>query len=116
ADAGRLAGHVRVTSPGPVSATVEAGAFGGHPRSAKLPERGRCEPVLVDFGDLRLRVAVDRTDDRGSRLPAEATTGPAALLRKLAAEKGSLIEVVPDPTRADWLVRPSKGGLYLLPA
>jgi hypothetical protein len=68
-----------------------------------LPEGGRCEPVYIDYGSLRLRVALDgaavaRAEAGRLKQDLEAAARGTAAVQ-------SLIEVVPSPARADWVVR-----------
>lgn len=115
AGADKVVGHVQITEVGPFTAVVKPCKFGATPLTDKMTPGSRCEPAFLDFGSLRLRVALDTVDQHGTPLPAQLIDGPKAMLEQLAQEKGSLIEIV-NSIKADWLLRPDKQGIYLLPA
>ncbi len=87
-------GHVRVRSSDPVKAVVEPcdekGQPGGDP--AALPELSRCELVVQDLGDLRIKLALAPKDQ----------LEPA--LGRLDKQVAGLVKVVPE-AEADWLLR-----------
>jgi hypothetical protein len=103
ANADKPLGHIRLTQVGTVDARVEPCAHGQLPAPKDLRVGGRCEPVYVDYGIRRLRVAAEQPQ-------------LAAALQALAKEAGTLVEVVNDPRQADWLLRDQDGGPHLLPA
>jgi hypothetical protein len=126
--ADRVVGHVRLTEVRTLEADVEPCALGKHPKNEKLLPESGCKPVQVDYGELRLRVAVVRARP----IPQERAKGwrdqlAAALrapdaearrlergLRELAAREGTLFRLVPAPAEADWVVCAADKGVHLL--
>lgn len=114
--ADRIVGHVRITASRLLDADVQPCAHAGVPARTPLPVGGRCEPVYLDYGPLRLRVGVDRRAAvLEARPPAFAADDLERKLHRLAAEAGSLVQVVSDASEARWLLRPERGRLYLVP-
>lgn len=110
-------GYVEIVEVRNLDAVVEPCAHGGLPADEKrLPLGGICEPVFVDCGDLRLRVAVDPLDNRGTPVPDAERARLQRELGQLANEAGTLIQVRSAPAEAQWLVRWDAGRTYLLPA
>ncbi len=66
--------------------------------------------MFIDFGDMRLPVAVDAADQLGQPVPKEARRTLANVLRKLAADEDSMVQYLERPDRAEWLVRWEEGG------
>ena len=125
--ADEVVGHVRIPAEGlqVLEARVEPCEYGA-PLRRDLPEGGQCRPVYIDYGDLRIGVAVDRivgleVAAEGSKpvpLPAAERQRLGDLLQGIAKEPGALFEVVADPRRADWLIRLAAlqaGQVYLVP-
>jgi hypothetical protein len=121
---GTLRGHVRITRLRLTSALVVPCVHG---KAGVAAEKdllgGRCEVVLADFGDQKLRVAVDRTGSRAGRETGAARQQLQRELDRLARElqqlgKGddSPIRFTADQRAADWLVRLVGGQAYLLRA
>ncbi len=109
-------GHVKITRLRLTEAEVEPCEFGKKPARTGLETQLRAEPVHIDFGDMRLKVAAHLN---AISLPFEhlgAWRIANAELAKLRAERNSLIEVVLEPSKADWLVRGQDDGVYLMPA
>jgi len=105
-------GHVKIRKAKPAVAMVEPCRHDGVPKLEKLPLGGRCELVHLDYGSMRLRVAVDAdstTEDVAAKWQAQ--------LDEAAAAQGAVLQHADDPDTADWLVRPTKDGkLLLVPA
>jgi hypothetical protein len=105
----RLLGHVRVRATRPFDSTVEPCAYQKWAVVKELPPLSACEPVLIDYGLRRFKVAV------------QAPEGPARqqLLKALAPlcdPKEGVAELVSDLARAEWLVRLEKGRAQLVEA
>lgn len=105
-------GYVRIVKAGMTDADVEATGFEGSEPARNLPNGARCEVVRRDYGELRLRVAIDGpTEDAASREPWRER------LARRGAKEGSVFELVDDRARAQWLVRPIEGNrIVLVPA
>ena len=58
ADADKPLGHVRIRKSDPFEAEVEPCRHAKLDSPKSLPEGGRCEPAYLDYGRMRLRVAV----------------------------------------------------------
>jgi hypothetical protein len=66
----------------------------------------QCEPALLAYGDLKLRVAVAETDGDNRRLDAPARAKVRQALDGLSARAKQYVTVVGDDDRAEWLARP----------
>ena len=118
-------GHVRLTHVGATTSTAEPVAFGGlaAPAQDKLKPGSRCKVAFVDFGDLRLKCAVQTQTTDASGTPTTVThaagKGHKAIEAALAGEAqqtGNLVRRVDDPAAAEWFVRLVDGQVYLVPA
>ncbi len=107
-------GHVRVQVARTIDADVVPCTEGGQPSSMTLPEKGRCELVFTDAGDLRLKVAVS----------PGTTTNPESVRRlndmlqplSLAKQGIQLVRGVKSEAEADWLIRVTGQQIVLIPA
>ena len=121
ADAHRQVGHVRVVQVEPL-AVVEPVAFGDlpAPTADTLVPRSRCQVIFVDYGDLRLTVAMQAQADPSAELqtlaPGQGPPSLEAAFTALMAQPGHLVERVADPTDAAWYVRVVADEVYLVPA
>lgn len=119
----RVVGHVEITDLHAVTATVAPVAYGQAlaPRPAVLLDGSRCEVVFIDFGDGRLKVALQSTPGYGGSLATHATgTGPAdleAIYQEAEASQGDkkMFRRVDDEASAQWLVRLEGDRLLLVP-
>ena len=59
----------RATAVETGASVVEPCSFKGQPANDKLPDQGRCEVVAIDYGDMKVKVAVDPLDNRGDPVP-----------------------------------------------
>jgi hypothetical protein len=125
ADAQLPIGHVRVTrSVEPFTAVVEPVAFGGMtaPAMERLVPGSRCQITTVDYGALRLKVAVQvqtETDSTPHLQTFGPGAGPAAIedaLLQLTRQPRNLVERVVHPTEAAWYIRLVNHGIYLIPS
>lgn len=108
-------GHVRITAARSLDAVVEPCAYDSVPVNHHLPRRGRCELVYIDYGDLRLKIALDTVAEGKQRGLTAAPAKLAEQMRRLTG-RGSIAEMVQDPKNADWLVRSMGDKVFLLPA
>jgi hypothetical protein len=107
----KLLGHVRVGVVQPFEAAVEPCAYEKTPLASDLPDFSSCQPVFIDYGLRRFKVAV--------QLPQEQEAARPKLLKALeplAGEKDGLVEIVKEPQEAEWLVRLGKGKVLLAEA
>lgn len=104
-------GQLRVTAVDITSASVVPS--GVPKKSAKALAGSYCAVVEIDYGELRLPVAVDRQDADGKPVSEAAILKLETQLRALAAEKGSLITIARDPNLARWLARVRGAGVVL---
>src|SRR5207248_1245211 len=74
-----------------------------------LPEGGRCEPVYVDFGSLRLRVGIEGAGKDES----DAHRRARKLLQEIAGAHESLVELAAAGQRADIIARLKGDKIYL---
>jgi hypothetical protein len=107
----KLLGHVRVVAIQPFEATVEPCGYGEAPRMKDLPPLCTCQPVAIDYGLRRFKMAVQVQEGqaaaRGQLLKA---------LKPLSDEKEGLVELVEDLQKAEWLVCLDRGKVQLLEA
>ena len=101
-------GQVRVTDVRPTGCDVEP-----LDPAAKLPAGGACKVARIDYGAMKLRVAVDPIDDADRPTPEPLRAKLLATVAKLGGDE-SLIEPVADPAKADWLVRALPDGRAVL--
>jgi hypothetical protein len=111
---GELRGHLRVTKAKVATAEVEPCAFA----SVKAPTKksvlgGRCEVAQVDYGDLQLKVALDRA---GSKARPADLENVARALAAWAKKPGAPVKYLADAKTADWLVRVRDGKATLIRA
>jgi len=107
-------GHVRVGKVGVYESAVEPCEYekSPEPKRAELVG-GRCEVVFVDYGDLRLRVAVDAADFGGKAVPEAERQKLTETLSVMEKDPKSLTRTAAGPADADWLVRWDAGRVYL---
>lgn len=122
----RLIGHVRVAHVEAFTATVLPVPFHGlpAPKAQTLLRGARCQVVFVDYGEFRLKVALQSHE--GSVVENDAAivthppeTGPQhveAALAALEGRPGSLITRVYTAAEAEWYVRVVQSQIYLIPA
>jgi len=115
-DSERLLGHVRVTQTMALDSVVEPVAHGDMPAPDDLPDGARAVLVFSDYGPLRLCVAIARDPSTSDPAFAPQRKQLADMLEQLAAAPGTPVEVVDDPSRAQWLLEIDQGRLNLLPA
>jgi hypothetical protein len=98
-------GHVKATTAGPLEAEVEPCDFKGKkaPAGADIPDLARCRVIQQDFGDFRVKLALDKgvTADQAKRV--------RAALAGMTPEARQLVEVVAEAANADWALQ-SRGG------
>ena len=106
----------------PLKAVVEPVAFGDFPAPVAdtLVPRSRCQVVFVDYGDLRLTVAMQTQADPTAELhtlaPGQGLPSLEAAFTALMAQPGHLVERVADPADAAWYVRVVADEVYPVPA
>ena len=108
-------GHVRIRASSMAEATVEPCPHAGLPSPAKLEPGCRCEPVYLDYGSLRIPLAVDQAA-QGKEAVLKKLDGD---LRKLAERPDVLFRVIDRLDAAGgagWAVQFRGGRLLLLPA
>jgi hypothetical protein len=129
ADPSAPVGHVRITALDALEAPVEPCAYNQRPAPEKLAAGSGCRPVYIEYGKLKLPVAVVLAVPAGGEVsPDRLASLEKALgeqeprrrdledhVRRLAAAAGSLCEVVADPAAAEWLVCALGEQAYLLP-
>jgi hypothetical protein len=104
-------GHVQVVAVQPFEATVESCAYENSPLMKDFPPLSTCQPVAVDYGLQRFKVAVQVPEGQ-----AAMRSQVLKALEPLSGAKEGLVEVVDDPQQAQWLVRLDKGRMQLLEA
>lgn len=103
-------GHVRIVKLLITQAEVEPCEFDGTPApGSETIVGGRCEVASIDYGDAKLKVAID-----AKALASEKRLGE--VLDKIARERLSLITAVTTPSEADWILRVVKEEVHLIRA
>jgi hypothetical protein len=123
------AGHVRITTSRLLDADVAPCTAEGKDATLELKPGWPCVPRVLNYGNLRLKVAADvveehrtlpTTEEEARTLREKHKNVRAQLvqdLRKLAAEKNAPLEVVEGTVRPDWIVRAdARGSVQMLPA
>lgn len=106
-------GHVKAEiEPGIVKSEVQPCEFGKLKLRRDLPIPSVCRPVFLDYGELKLRVAVDATEETTRSAAAELE----ARLREQSQAEGVLFRVVGLAESPQWIIRPRDEAFELLPA
>lgn len=116
-NADRQIGHVRILKTKPLKSSVTSIAYENLPAPAvdKLIPDSRCDIVFVDYGDMRLKIAVQSQNEE----TLELGKGPSSIetaLENLDKQTASLIERVPTATSADWFIRQVNNQSLLIPS
>lgn len=105
------AGYVEIVDCGTLASTVRPCGFEDHPVNEKLPAEGLCRLAQLEYGELALKVAVDRSVE-ASRSEAESL---ADQLGKESQKPEAMFQVVPNPEAAQWVIRRGAAQWLLLP-
>ena len=121
ADADHAIGYVKVSEAGPLESIVEPVAFGSLPKVAsdKLTIGNRCRITQADFGEMTLRIGLQRQGQGNAveTLPVGAAPAPVRnAMRRLSEQSRGFARAVDDPEQADWFVRLLNGKAVLIPA
>jgi hypothetical protein len=116
-------GHVVVTESRVVDSSVAPIKYGETPEPASLPKRGICTAVKLDFGELRIPVAIDKGDspeaaDYAAHLSAaqrERLAKLEAQLKERENEPDSPFRIVTTLAAANWAVHYRGRNLFLMP-
>ena len=110
-------GYVKVIASGPLDAKVVPTEYAGldAPSSVELAG-GYCEPVYIDLGSTRLRLAVDPMVEAPRGGEAQVLEQLRLDLKQMALHANCRFELVGDRDRPEWVVRSKAGQLQLLPA
>lgn len=106
------AGYVRAQVVRTIDADVVACDEQGRLLASSPPEKGRCELVFVDAGNLQLRVAI--TD--AAPVDPEQVEQIRTLLQSQAVQEKQILKIVESAENADWLVQISVNRILLMPA
>ena len=110
-------GHVVVKQLRVADASVVPCAYEGAAVRADLPQRGRCEVVVLDCGLGKLRFAVDDRDGAGQPISAASRSAWYDGLRSVTSDRSqSVVRLVDQPAQADWLVRLDGKSVQLVPS
>jgi hypothetical protein len=118
----KVIGHVRITAVEMNRSVVQPCAYENVPKvdAAKL-RNGRAKLVYTDYGDLRLRVAVDPNDIQGKPLASSVKADLTKVLQALTKGEMSMVRQVSDlqtaneADRPQWLLRYEDGKVHLVP-
>jgi hypothetical protein len=128
-DKDHRAGHVKILPRGfrLDRAAVEPCEFGEMKRNNALPDRAICEPVYFNYGDMTMKIAVDRYvgfdqprdgEWKTIRLDEATRTRLDGILQKTLEGDRIPFRAIADPEGADWLVRAvpaDREKIYLVP-
>ena len=117
-DDGSLLGQVQITNPiRATSAQVEPRSQQGHP--LPKPEMligGRAEVERIDYGDLKLKVALSPTEANGKPVPVSDQQKLTQILTEVAKNGDSPIIFLQDMKDADWIIRLDSDQIVLVRA
>jgi hypothetical protein len=108
--ADKVVGHVRVRKSQPTETEIEPCAYAKMPVPKALTEGGRCEPVFVDYGSMRLRVGIESA----GRNEGDDHRRVRQMVKDIAKASESLIELVADGAKADVFARVKGENAYLV--
>ncbi len=116
-DADKLIGHVKIRNCYTLDAAIVPCEYAGVPAPAEsaLVLGARCEPVYIDLGAMRLKVAVDAGDKAPADVKARFVQIEAEL-RELAAKPGGLFSLAARGEAPDWVVQWRDGEAVLVSA
>jgi serine/threonine protein kinase/formylglycine-generating enzyme required for sulfatase activity len=99
-------GHLRIAAVSEVESTATPFEFEGVLGSAakSIPAGAPADLVFVDFGDLRLKVAVVEKTHSGQLLSTDAFDRLEAAVGRELRRHAALITPVPEPSQADWII------------
>ncbi|HEV2969682.1 MAG TPA: caspase family protein [Pirellulales bacterium] len=122
-NADQAIGHVRIKLANTLDSTVVPYDYGGLPTPAEddLVPGARCELVYMDYGALRLKMAVDKlANARDKKVVAADLIARLEQadreLRELAGKPGALFMLVDRGQRPDWVVQARGKEIVLLSA
>lgn len=120
-DVDKVVGHIRTGNVWPLTSSVVPVAFAdlAKPDPGVLLPGSRCRVVFVDYGDLKMRVALQTQSVPGSWNTHAPDKGPKQLEESLAVaakSAGGLFERTAKMEHADWFVRASGDRVVLVPA
>jgi hypothetical protein len=107
-------GHVRISRIRTLDADVEACEYGERAKREELPTGGHCEVAHVDYGDMRLKIALANSPGGGE--PAGSTNIIAREFDRLRQASGTMARLVEQPQAADWMLICEGDQAYLAPA
>jgi hypothetical protein len=106
AAAGERIGHVRVSAVGPAIARVDPCEYASTPAPASIPDFCPCRVVFTDYGAGRVKLAAEL-------FPGPASDRVLGVMADLSDAETGVLEIVPDPWQAEWVVREVGGRLLL---
>jgi hypothetical protein len=121
--ADKVVGYVKIKNAEVLESVVEPCAYDqiAAPLAKSLEAGSRCQPALVDFGTMRIKVAVDRRVLKQGVLQ-DAVSEQQEQLAKLEAElqqigtqSGAVFELVGRLTDAEWAVQMRDGEMAMMP-
>jgi hypothetical protein len=118
-DADRLLGHVQIERTGATTSDVKPVELEriNAPPPTSLPEGSRCDVVVYDHGDWRVRLALVVSRKGGAPssglLPDELPPDLGATIASLVSRTGSFLELTPDLASAHWLLYVENGNAWL---
>jgi len=115
-EADKTLGHVRVVRTQALRSQVVPCKYGELPAPSGLPNGGRCRLAYRDYGDYRLRIAIDKLDINDRDVPIDQLKHLKGILEGLAEQERSFVTVVAELGNVEWLVRPGGDRVYLIPA
>lgn len=111
----RPVGYVRIAECRMLDSFVEPITYGGLPANREPLMLGSvCEVAVVDYGDLRLQVAIDPRDHVGRPIDEPARQALDQAVRTACAASPLLV-ATREQGEANWLVRRHEGRTYLVP-
>ncbi len=111
ADPNQVLGHVEITHADPVSAEARSIALDNLPEAGvEALAGGRCEMLLRDAAELKVKVAIRALDT-----DTQAAAALRAMIEALPESARGLIELLPDPAGAHLVLEPVADGVRVIP-
>lgn len=111
-----LLGYVSIESGGIAESQVKPIAYKGKEAADDLSNQARCEVAFVDYGDLRLAVAVDLDVEKGRESVRPLLVAAKEELEKAAATEGAVHRMTTGLDDAQWVVQDRNDRIELIRA
>jgi hypothetical protein len=111
-----IVGYIHIEEVRSLSSIVRPHAYRELPAKMDLPVGGRCEIIYRDYGDFRLRLALDENDLENRPIDEDLKQQLTVLLQKTSQTPGTFLSFVKENNTAQWLLRADSRNAYLVSA